>query len=244
MKRKLFLILGLILVTQVLSAKEIKVKFYLKFGFVKGGEAELTIYDTVFNGKPAIHYHLMGQTTGLADKLYGVYDIYETTVDAETLMPLKTIRNVQEGRYRRYNETLFYHNVDSIYSQRSGWRAVPHDLLDLVSLFFYFVEKNSLEKLDPGDAVVYPTINADKVRNVSVKYLRTETIKTDLGGVECYVFLPSASSGKLLKKTSGTWFFISKKDKIPVHIEFNMKVGSLKGIIKEYTVDGKPQKWE
>jgi hypothetical protein len=244
MNKKIFFFLSLILATQVLFAKEIKIKFFLKFGFVKGGEAELTIYDTVFNGQPAIHYHIMGATTGLAEKLYGVHDIYETTVDAETLLPLKTIRNVQEGSYRRYNETLFYHDVDSIYSQRSGWREVPHNLLDLVSLFFYFVEKQPLETFSPGDAVVLPTINADKVSEVYVKYLRTETIETDMGKVECYVFMPYANKGKLMSKTNGTWFYISKKDKVPVHIEFNMKVGSLKGEIKEYTVDGKAQKWE
>ena len=239
---KLFsIIIVLVFAAQSLSAKDISLKFHLKFGFVKGGEAEMTISDTILNDRPAIHYHVMGKTTGLANKLYGVYDIYETYVDAESRLPVKTIRNVKEGSYRRYTETLFYHDVDSINSSRSGWRAVPNDLLDLVSVFFYFVEKNQFENLQPGDAVIYPTINADKISDVSIKYLRDEKIKTDVGEVECHVLTPTVRKGKVLEKSDGVRFYLAKDEKIPAFIEFDMRVGSLKAVIKHYKIDGVEQ---
>ena len=215
MNKFLFILIVFFFAIQTVSAKDISVKFNLKFSFVKGGEAEMNISDTVFNGRPAIHYHVMGKTTGLANKLYGVYDIYETYVDAETRLPVKTIRNVKEGNYRRYNETLFYHDVDSIYSQRSGWREVPENLLDLISVFFYFVHKNPFENLQPGDAVIYPTINADKISDVAIRYLRDEKIKTDVGKVDCHVLTPTVRKGKVLEKSDGVRFFLSKEEKIP-----------------------------
>ncbi|MDX8337700.1 DUF3108 domain-containing protein [Draconibacterium sp. IB214405] len=239
---KLFSILIVFLfAAQSLAAEEISIKFHLKFGFVKGGEAEMTISDTVFNDRPAIHYHVMGKTTGLANKLYGVYDIYETYVDAETRLPVKTIRNVKEGSYRRYTETLFYHDVDSINSTRSGWRAVPDDLLDLISVFFYFVHKNPFENLQPGDAVVYPTINADKISDVSIKYLHDEKIETDVGKVDCHVLTPTVRKGKVLEKSDGVKFYLAKEEKVPVFIEFEMRVGSLKAVIQHYKIDGVEQ---
>lgn len=238
MNRLLLILISFVCSMQSLSAQEVSLKFYLKFGFVKGGEAEMTIRDTVFNDRPAFHYHVMGKTTGLANKLYGVYDIYETYVDAETRLPVKTIRNVKEGSYRRYTETLFYHDVDSINSTRSGWRAVPNDLLDLVSVFFYFVHKNPFENLQPGDAVNYPTINADKISDVSIKYLRDEKVKTEIGDVECHVLTPTVRKGKVLEKSDGVRFYLAKDKKIPVFIEFDMRVGSLKAEIKHYKVDG------
>ncbi len=222
-------------------AKNERIRFNLKFGFVKGGEAEMIITDTIFNGKPAFHYYVVGKTTGLANTLYGVYDIYETTVDAETYLPVKTIRNVKEGSYRRYNETLFYHDIDSINSQRSGWRAVPNNLVDLISVFFYFIHENSFETLEPGDAVTYPTINADKISDVSVKYLRDEILKTDIGTIACHVLAPAVRKGKVLKRSDGIKFYISKEKKIPVYIEFEMRVGALKAVIKSYTIDGVAQ---
>ncbi|MCK3686205.1 DUF3108 domain-containing protein [Maribellus sp. YY47] len=242
MKKNILIVLLLVWSFQTLEAKEERIRFNLKFGFLKGGEAEMVIRDTVFNGKPAFHYYMMGQTTGLAEKLYGVYDIYETTVDAETFLPLKTIRNVKEGNYTRYNETLFYHDVDSIYSQRSGWRKVPPNLVDMISILFYFLHNQPFDSLNPGDGVTYPTLNADKVSDISVQYLREETVETDIGPIKCYVLSPTVAKGKVLKRADGVRFYISKEKKVPVFVTFDMRVGALKAVIKSYEIDGVEQK--
>lgn len=241
MKKNILIVFLFILGFQKLEAREEHIRFNLKFGFLKGGEAEMIIRDTVFNGKPAFHYYMMGQTTGLAEKLYGVYDIYETTVDAETFLPLKTIRNVKEGDYNRYNETLFYHDVDSIYSQRSGWRKVPPNLVDMISILFYFLHNQPFDNLTPGDGVTYPTLNADKVSDISVKFLREEMVETDIGPINCYVLSPTVAKGKVLKRADGVRFYISKEKKVPVFVTFDMRVGSLKAVIKSYKIDGVEQ---
>jgi len=140
-------LLILIIAITGVSAKKEEIKYDLKFGIIKGGEASLVINDTKFNGKNAIHYYLIGQTTGVTNALFSVYDIYETTVDAQTMLPLKAIRNIKEKKYRWYNETLFYHDIDSIYSQRTGRQAVPKDLVDIVSVFFYFVNQHMFDAI-------------------------------------------------------------------------------------------------
>jgi hypothetical protein len=239
-KTILIAILAFLLGTGV-SAKEERITFNLRFGLFKGGEAELTVTDTVYQGRPAIQYRMLGQTTGLAEKLYGVYDIYETTVDAETHLPLKTIRNVKEGDYRRYNETFFYHDNDSIYSQRSGGRKVEENLLDIISVFFYFVHTQDLDKMNPGDGITYPTLNADKISDISVKFLREEIVETDLGKIDCYVLNPTVRKGKVLERSDGIRFFMSKEKKLPVYIAFEMRVGALKAVIRSYTIDGVEQ---
>ncbi|MCA1761026.1 MAG: DUF3108 domain-containing protein, partial [Bacteroidales bacterium] len=139
------------------EARKEKIFFNLKFGFIKGGEAELIISDTIFNNKKALHYSMVGRTTGLTDKLFGVNDIYETTVDADTRLPLKSIRNIKEGKYRWYNETLYFHDNDSIYSQKSGGKKVPENLVDIISVFFYFIHNHLLDDLKPGYSVTMPT---------------------------------------------------------------------------------------
>jgi len=241
MKRIFFISLIVLLSARFASSHEQRVIFNLKFGIVKGGEAEMIVRDTTFNGQPAIYYYVIGKTTGLANALYGVYDIYETIVDAETHLPLKFVRNIQEGNYRRYNETYFYHDVDSINSQLSGWRKVPHNLVDIISVFFYFVYMNPFEHLQPGDAVTYPTFHEDKIENIMVKFLRSETIQTDIGKVNCYVLNPTVNKGKVLKRSEGIHFYISTEKKLPVLITFDMRVGSLKAVIKSYTIDGVEQ---
>ncbi|RIH65673.1 DUF3108 domain-containing protein [Mariniphaga sediminis] len=241
MKKEIIIALLILVFSLHAKAREEKIFFNLKFGFIKGGEAELIISDTIFNNKKALHYYLKGRTTGLTDKLFEVNDIYETTVDAETRLPLKSIRNIKEGKYRWYNETIYYHDIDSINSQKSGWRDAPENLVDIISVFFYFIHHHLLDDLEPGSRVTLPTFHADKIDDVSVKYLGDRRIETDFGKIDCYVLTPSVDKGKLLNRSDGLKFFISKKTKMPVLLEFDMRIGSLKAEIQKYEVDGKTQ---
>ncbi|MBW6535845.1 MAG: DUF3108 domain-containing protein [Mariniphaga sp.] len=225
---------------QAEAGKE-KIFFNLKFGFIKGGEAELIISDTIFNNKKALHYYMVGRTTGLTDKLFGVNDIYETTVDADTRLPLKSIRNIKEGKYRWYNETLYFHDNDSIYSQKSGGKKVPDNLVDIISVFFYFIHNHLIDDLKPGASVTLPTFHADKIDDITVTYVGDEKIETNLGKFDCYVLVPSVDKGKVLKRSDGLKFFISKETNLPVMLEFDMRVGALRAELESYQVNGKEQ---
>ena len=239
--KKIIVIIAILAILPQFSMGEEKIKFNLKFGFVKGGEADLIITDTTFKNNKAIHYFLRAQTTGLTDKLFGVNDVYETTVDSKTRLPLKTIRNIKEKKYTWYNETLFYHDVDSIDSQKSGKRKVPHNLVDIVSVFFYYINQHLYDNIKTDQKVTLPTFHADKIENITIKYLGEQTIETDLGKIECFVLAPVVDKGKLLNRSDGLKFYISKEKKIPVLLEFDMRVGALRAILKSYQIDGVEQ---
>ncbi len=241
MKKIVLVLFSILIASSVTWAKKESILFDLKFGFIKGGEARFIITDTIFNNKKAIQYHLIGRTTGLTNKLFGVDDEYITTVDAETLLPLKAIRNIKEKKYRWYNQTLFYPEIDSINSQRSGWMAVPDTLTDIVSVFFYFVNKHLMDNLEAGHNVTLPTFHADKISNVSINYEGQRKVSTDLGDIECYVLSPVVDKGKLLNRSDGLEFFISKENKVPVLLEFDMRVGALRAVLKSYKIDGEEQ---
>ncbi len=241
MKKTIILLLVFINFARIAAAKKEVISFDLKFGFIKGGEAKFIISDTTFNNLQAIQYHLVGRTTGLTDKLFGVNDVYQTIVDADTRLPLKSIRNIKEQKYRWYNETLYYHDIDSIYSQKSGWRSVPHNLVDIVSVFFYFINNHLMADIETGEKVTLPTFHADKISDVTVRYLGDRRIETDLGTIECHVLAPAVDKGKLLNRSDGLQFFISKKTKLPVLLEFDMRVGALRAVLKSYTIDGVEQ---
>jgi hypothetical protein len=241
MIKQAFIFLLLLSLSITLQANTERLLFDLKFSFAKGGEAVLTIEDTVFNGKPAIKYSMVGRTTGLTDKLFGVNDAYETIVDAETRLPLKSIRNIKENKYRWYNETLYYRDIDSINSQKSGWRAVPHDLVDIISVFFYFINKHLIDDIDRGQSVTLPTFHADKIENVTIKFMGEKKVETELGKINAYVLAPIVDKGKLLKRSDGLRFYISKDRKVPILIEFDMKLGTLKVELRSYKINNVEQ---
>lgn len=223
------------------SAKVTRIKFDLKYEFAKGGEVLLTISDTIYKNKPAICYHLIGHTTGLTDAIYKVHDEYETIVDATTLLPLKSIRNIKEGKYRSFNETWFYHDIDSIYSRKTNWMKVPDNLTDILSVFFYYTHFYLQNKTVHDSPVTLPCYHAAKISNLTIKNVGDRAIKTDLGQINAIGLAPVVEKGKLLKKSDGLFFYISKEKKIPVLLEFDTKFGDLKAILKSYKIDGVEQ---
>jgi hypothetical protein len=229
------------LLAQSISAKKERILFDLKFGFVKGGEAKIIITDTTFNGSPAIYHYLSGRTTGITEVMYGVNDIYETIVDAKTGLPLKSIRNIKEQKYRWYNETIFYHDVDSVNSIKTGWIAVPDNINDFLSVIFYY-SKNFLAKgVKPGKSVTLSNYHAGKVSTITINYLADKKIKTALGELDTWVLTAVVDKGKLLNSSDGLRFYISKDKKIPVALDFDLKVGGLKAVLKSYKINNVEQ---
>ncbi|PIF06612.1 MAG: hypothetical protein CSA36_00830 [Draconibacterium sp.] len=241
MIRQIILIVTILISTLSVSAQKAKLVFDMKYGFVKGGRAIIEISETKYKNIPAIRYSIVGRTTGLTDKLFGINDVYETVVDAQTDLPLKSIRNIKEKKYRWYNETLYFQDFDSIYSQRSGGRKVSHNLVDIVSVFFYFVNNHLDDNIQNGFDITLPTFHADKISNVTIRYLGEETIKTALGNVETLVLAPLVDKGKLLNRSDGLRIYISKKERMPVLLEFDTRFGSLKALLRSYQVDGVEQ---
>jgi hypothetical protein len=241
MKKIFLMTLFISVLTLTSEARKERIHFNLKFGFIKGGEAELIITDTVVNNKRVLHYYVEGKTTGLTDKLFGVNDIYETTVEYKSRLPLKAIRNIREGKYRWYNETYFYHDKDSLNSQKTGWRSMPENMLDIISVFFYFINHYLTPNMQQGLEVTFPTYHGDEISDVTVKYMGDQVIDTGNGKINCYVLAPYVDKGKVLKRSDGLRFFVSKETKLPILLEFDMRVGSLRAEMQSYSVDGKEQ---
>jgi len=241
MTRTVIILISIFFLIQTVSAKEKIIRFNLKYGFIKGGEAEMIIIDTTFNGIPAISYCFKGKTTGITNAIYGVNDTYTTIVDAKTNLPLKAIRDIKENNYRWFNETYFYHDIDSLKSKRTGWRQMPDNMVDIISSFFYFVREYNMDEMKTNEIKVLSSFHADKIDTIAIKYLGIKTVKTNLGKIDTYVLVPSVDKGKLLMSSDGLRFFISKELEIPVMLEFDLKIGALRAVLKSYKIDGVEQ---
>jgi hypothetical protein len=240
---KLKLIAGFLLICALAVAQpKEELKYNLRYSIFRGGEATLKEIDTIYQGKKAVHFHLEGNTVGLADKLFSVHDIYESIVDPQTFLPYMAIRNVKEKNYRYYNKVYFFNENDSIYSTRNGGEKVPHNLVDFLTAFFYLRNNDYLDRLDVGEEFTIPVHHADDHFMMKCKYMGTETIHSGLGKVKCHVISPRVEKGKILKRSDGLKFYITQdKARIPLLLEFDMKVGALKCELDSYKKNGVEQ---
>ena len=236
----------LILITSFFSAQSQpheKMRYLLRYGIIHGGEVVLESRDTVFQSKKAVHCYMRVQTTGIADKLYKVDDIYESIVDAKSRLPLKSVRNIKERKYRYYNEIIFNSETDSITSKRSGKIVAPNNMVDVLGLYFYMRKPGFLDKLKRTGTIEMPVSHDEDIFTMRVNYLGIETISTVLGKKECMVVAPIVKKGKILNRDDGLKFYITNDhQRVPVYMEFEMKIGAVKCELLDYQIKGKSQK--
>ena len=238
---RFLLITGLLVsfTLSVLAQPLEEMEYILRFGFIKGGKATLVAQNEKVNRQPAIHYHMRGRTTGIVDKLYEVNDVYESWVDPETYLPLKSVRNVREQKYRFYDEVTYDHENDSLFSKMAGRIQVPDQVNDLISVFFYIRQNKYFESLLNGQKVQIPVYHGDELFLMELKYIGLATIETKIGNKQCYVVSPKVPKGKLLKGSDDLKIYITKDDnRLPIYAEFELLLGSLKCELNSYKING------
>lgn len=209
--------------------------YNLKYGFAKGGELDVRLgldpvgYDYLFHA--VAHCY----TTGVIKKAVYVDDIYESLFDISTGEPMKSIRNVTENNYRRYNEVLFCKDSTVIYSLKSGRHIVPQQVFDIVSAFYYarrFVFDRKFEKNESMN--LYTWFNED-LYLIKLRYKKTERIRTKFGKIECLKFVPVIDNDSPFKDEEGmeAWF-TNDGNFVPVKIVIDLPISHVKVELKSY----------
>jgi len=210
-----------------------KIQYSIQYGFINGGTASLELTEEVLDGKQVWHSKLLAKTTGLADAVYKVLDIYESYMDPMTELPVKSIRNIREGRYRKYNVVLFDHKsrADSsvLTSDLTGIHIAPPAIHDILSCFYFFRD-NILpvdSNLKKGEITTIITWFTDELYPIRLKYIGMEEVKTKAGHIMCHKFNPVTETGRLFKTEEDVSFWFSAdKNFLPVKIRFDIFVGS------------------
>jgi hypothetical protein len=118
MKRFIKTIIFTILFSSVITGQQItsykpgeKISYNIHYGVITGGIATLELYNDTINERTCWHSKLIAKTTGITDAIYRVLDIYESCIDPFSELPVKSVRNIREGRYRKYNVVMFDHKT-------------------------------------------------------------------------------------------------------------------------------------
>ena len=247
MKRIIYIILIVIFIPfngygQMVSYKAgEKVTYTIQYGVITGGTALLELNSEILNGKEVLHSKMAAKTTGIADAIYKVLDIYESFIDPITELPVQSIRNIHEGHYRRYNLVLFDHNTraDSsiLNSDLTGIHIAPPNIHDIISCFYYF--RNHIlpadSNLKKGELITIMTWFCDELYPIRLRYIGTDEVRTRLGKIKCYKFNPVTEKGRLFKTEEDVSFWFSMdKNFLPVKIRFNIFVGAFDVELTKY----------
>lgn len=201
-----------------------KLTYQIKYGFVVGGITTLSLTDTIYDGKKVFHALAVGQTTGLANTIYGVEDIYESWFDKKTNLPIKSVRDIKEGRYKHYNEVTYDRTNSTVTSSISGVHTVPEKILDL-STTFYYLRRVDFSKVNKGDTVFVNMYFSDEVFPFHLVFNGKETIRTKFGKISCLKISPVVEVGRMFKTPDDVCIWLTDDANcIPVSIEMDIRI--------------------
>jgi hypothetical protein len=218
------------------SANEILVYnvFYSVIGlYVNAGTATFTNRLERLDGKPVYHVIGAGNSNSSYDWIFKVRDRYETYFDTTYLLPLKFIRNVDEGGYKKHEDVTFNRQNNTAITT-SGVFKVPNCVQDVLSAIYY-ARNIDFSKYKVDDKIPFSMFLDNQVYNLYIRYLGKETVKTRYGKFHAIKFKPLLVKGTIFEGGEKMTVWVSDdRNHIPLRIESPIAVGSVKVDMMQY----------
>lgn len=202
--------------------------FYAVAGlYVEGGHATFTSTLETLNNRPVYHIVGEGKTNRSYDVFYKVRDRYETYIDTQTMQPLKFIRNINEGGYKKYQNITFNKTANTAITT-DGVFKVPACVQDVVSAMYY-ARNIDFSKLQPEDKIPFSMFLDNEVFNMYIRYIGKEVIKTKYGKFNTIKIKPLLLKGQIFEGGEKMTVWITDDaNHIPVRVESPLVVGKVK----------------
>jgi hypothetical protein len=194
---------------------------------IGAGEATFTTLFEKLNNKPVYHIIGDGKTYKKYDYFFKVRDKYETFIDTNTMLPIKFLRNVNEGGYKIFNQVLFNHSAKNAVST-NGVFKIPDCTQDVLSSVYYARNLN-FKDLKIGDKIPFTMFIDDINYPLYIKYMGKEKIKTGLGLFNAIKFKPLLVAGTMFKGGEQMTVWVTDDaNRIPLRIESAISVGDIR----------------
>ena len=208
-----------------------KLKFEIFFGPIGVGYAELIVQELVKkNNKNTFHIVGKGRTAPFFDWFFKVRDVYETFIDTVERVPVKFIRNVNEGGYVINQNYDFYHDQELV-KTRDSMYVIPKNSQDMLSAFFFMRTLNN-KKIKKAESFFIPIFLDEENYKLKINYLDNEIVETKWGNINCMVFQPQMQEGRVFKDGSKIKVWISDdNNRLLVKVETEVWAGKIRAIL-------------
>ncbi len=202
--------------------------------YVNAGTATFTSNLETINNRPVYHIAGEGKTNSSYDWIYKVRDKYETYIDTATMQPLKFIRNVNEGGYKKYQNITFNKTANTAITT-DGVYKVPACVQDVVSAMYY-ARNIDFSKLRPEDKIPFSMFLDNEVFNMYIRYVGKEEIKTKYGKFRALKIKPLLLKGQIFEGGENMTVWVTDDaNHIPIRVESPLVVGKVKIDMMSYS---------
>ncbi|MEZ4803518.1 MAG: DUF3108 domain-containing protein [Gelidibacter sp.] len=167
------------------------------------------------------------------DNYFKIRDLYESYVSPSTLVPYLYKRDINEGNYYKFEQYKYSHKSKTVSStmkkkktEQNKTVKIGANTRDIVSTI-YNIRNLDFSSLNPNDTKSFAFLFDNEELIINVKYLRKETINTNLGKKECYKLSVTLKNDDALKGTNENVIWLTADgNKLPVYAKFKIAVGT------------------
>lgn len=208
--------------------------FYNVVGiYINAGSATFTTSSEKLQNNDVIHVVGEGSTNPNYDWIFKVRDRYESYFNASDMQPVKFIRQVNEGSYKKHEEVSFNHQTHTAITN-SGVYKIPENVQDVISIM-YFARNLDYSLLQPNDKIPFSMFLDNQVYNMYIRYVGKETVKTRYGKFRAIKLKPLLLKGNIFEGGEKMTIWVSDdSNHIPLRIESPISVGTIKVDLKSH----------
>ncbi|WP_199119117.1 DUF3108 domain-containing protein [Pedobacter sp. ASV28] len=203
--------------------------YKLKYGFITAAEATIQVQETdlKFDNKPTYKLVVDAKTSGTFDIFYKIRDHYDSYIDKADLTPYFYQEDIKEASYRRQDKARFYQDTKKVVANTGTFTTPTTQTFDLVSAY-YFARSLDISKLKINDTFKLNYFLGDEISSLEIQYIGKEVVKSKLGNINCLKFSPSIKPGRIFKKDSKLYLWITDDgNRVPVKAQVEILVGSV-----------------
>ncbi len=202
--------------------------FYNALGmYVGAGEASFSTTLERFNGKAVYHCIGEGNNYSFFDNFFKVRDKYESYIDTATMLPLKFVRNVDEGGHKIYNNVTFNQSSKTVISTNGVFKTNTC-MQDVVSAMYY-ARNIDYDQYKAGDKIPFDMFLDDEVYHLFLRFMGKETIKTQYGRFRAIKLKPLLIKGTLFEGGEKMTAWVSDDpNHLLLRVESPVTVGTIK----------------
>lgn len=210
-----------------------KVYYTLAGVYVAAGEASFNVTLERLMNKPVYHIVGDGKTYNFYDNFFKVRDRYESYIDTANLQPLKFIRNIYEGGYKKYENITFNQTANTAVTNEGVFK-VPTCVQDVLSSIYY-ARNIDFSKYKEGDKIPFSMFLDNENYEMYIRYLGKENVKTKYGKFRAIKFKPLLIKGTIFEGGEKMTVWVSDDgNRLPVRIESPISVGNIKVDMMSY----------
>lgn len=203
------------------------VVYYTLGMYIAAGEADFSINTEKYNGNTVYHILGTGHSYSFYDSFFKVRDRYESYADSATLTPIKFIRNVVEGKTKKYENVSFNKAAGTAVTNDGVYKINPCTQDIMTTL--YNARNIDYDKYKVNDKIPVTIFLENELHNQYIRYMGKEKIKIKSGTFNSIKLKPLLMAGTVFNSGENMTIWISDDDNhIPLRIESDIAVGSVK----------------